>query len=415
MRSRPFSLVLFCATVFCWLPQGHASVIFSPGKKARYVTPGDEEINGNAQELFQIAQNAENRGDLAHAVKAYRTLLRKHPKDTLAAGAAFRMAQLQEKMHDYLKAADSYRTVVERYPKSPHFDEAIEAQFRIGEMYMNGEKIHILGIPLKVSRDRSIQIFSAIVQTAPYGKYTARAQFDIGLSSEKQGDSDLAVAAYQAVVEKYPNDPIAADAQYQIGYIWLKSARSGVKDPKAAANAKTGFEDFLFRYPKSEKAAQARENLKLLQVRQTASAFEIAKFYDKQKAYGAAVIYYNDVIREQPGSAEGDRAKKRIDQLRARLGDKAFQPAELTAATARKGKSKSAATAAANESSSGRGSSGESSSMMHTSPGDVAPLPPPEADESLPPPASLAPDTTTAPDLPSTPSASPTPQASPEQ
>ncbi len=414
MRSRSSLFVLLCAAAFCWPQESPASVIFKPGEKARYVAPGDEEINGNAQDLFQIAQRDENKGDFGHAIKAYRTLLRKHPKDTLAAGAAFRMAQLQEQTHDYLKAADSYRTVVEKYPKSPHFDEAIEAQFRIGEMYLNGEKIKFLGIPMKVSRDRSIQIFAAIVRTAPYGKYTARAQFDIGLSTEKQGDTDLAVQAYQAVVEKYPNDPIAADAQYQIGYIWFKASRTGVRDPKAASNAKTGFEDFLFRYPKSEKAAQARENLKLLEVKQTASAFEIAKFYDKQKAYGAAVIYYNDVIRQQPGSAEGDRAKKRVDQLRARLGDKAFQPAELTAATARKGKQKSSATASANESSNGRGSSGDSSSMMHTSPGDVAPLPPPEADESLPPPASLAPDNTTAPDVPSTPAASPTPEASPE-
>ncbi len=49
---------------------------------------------------------------------------------------------------------------------------------------------------------------------------------------------------------------------------------------------------------------------------------------------------------------------------------------------------------------------------MRTSPDDVAPLPPPEADESLPPPASLTPQNTLAPDLPS-PTPSPTPEAAP--
>ena len=66
-------------------------------------------------------------------------------------------------------------------------------------------------------------------------------------------------------MEKFPNDPLAVDAQYQIGYIWSKAMRSGTYDPDAAAKAKTGFQDFLYRYPNSEKSAQARENLKQLE------------------------------------------------------------------------------------------------------------------------------------------------------
>lgn len=409
MRSGFYVVIPLLAAALVFPQPAPAAVVFRPGNKAKYVGPGEEEISGNARQLFDLAQAAENKGDLKGAIKAYRALLRKHPKDTLAAGAAFRMAELQEKMRDFLKAADSYRLVVEKYPKSPHFNEAIESQFRIGEMYLGGEKVKFLGIPVRVSRDRAVEIFAAIVRTAPYGKYTARAQFDIGLASEKQGENDLAVQAYQAVVEKYPDDPIAADAQYQIGYLWFKAARDGVRDPKATANAKLGFQDFLFRYPKSEKAAQARENLRLLDQRQTSSAFEIAKFYDKQKNYRAAVIYYNDVIRQEPQSPAGERAKHRVDQLRAKFGDAALQPAELTAATAKKPKKGESATSS--ETASGRSPSG-APSLMRTSPSDVAPLPPPEADESLPPPASLTPDKTTAPpDVPPTPSASPTPEA----
>ncbi len=108
------------------------------------------------------------------------------------------------------------------------------------------------------------------------------------------------------------------------------------RDAKAVANAKTAFQDFLFRYPKSEKAAQARENLRMLDQKQTTDAFQIAKFYDKQKNYRAAVIYYNDVIRQQPGSTQSDRAKQRVEELRAKVGDAALQSAAVTAATAKK-------------------------------------------------------------------------------
>ncbi|MEP6955398.1 MAG: outer membrane protein assembly factor BamD [Chthoniobacterales bacterium] len=411
MRSR-FPIVISLLAALAALPSlAPAAVIFKPGEKAKYLAPGEEEINGTAQELFATAQSAENRGNDVRAIKAYRAIVKKYPRDTLAAGAVYRMAVLLEKNHDYLRAADAYRVTVEKFPRSPNFEESIEAQFRIGEMYLAGKKLKLLGIPVKSAIDKAVTIFAGIVRSAPYGKYTARAQFNIGRASEKQGNATLAVAAYQSVIEKFPNDPIAADAQYQIGYIWFKEGRSGVRDAKAAANAKLGFQDFLYRYPKSEKVAQARENLKFLDQKQTTDSFQIAKFYDKQKDYRAAVIYYNDVIRQQPGSDVSQRAKKRVDELRAKVGEAALQSAALTAETAKKPGKTVASEGERSSSGSSNGSPG-----MRTSPSDVGPLPPlppPDLDESLPPPASLNPDTTTAPYVPSS-SETPAPDATPE-
>jgi len=389
MYFRIRTLVVFIVAVLALPTIGMASVIFQPGKKAKYVVPGEEEISGNAAELFQIGQTAEKEGNTKRAIKAYKGLVKHHPKDALAAGALFRAAELQEQSHDYLRAAESYRQLVEKYPGSPHFDEAIEGQFRIGEVYLAGKKLRILGIPVASSLERAVTIFASVVRTAPYGKYTARAQFDIGLVREKQGANDAAIEAYQAVVDKFPNEPIAVDAQYQIGYIWFHASRTGTKDIAAASKAKTAFQDFLFHYPNSEKAAQARADLGLLEQKQTSSSFEVAKFYDKQKYYRAAVIYYNEVIRQQPGSTESDRAKKRIDELRTKVGEAALQPAFTTGEAGKK-------KGGAHEARMAKSGAGAKPGPAN----NEAPLPAPETDVSLPPPASLAPDTTTAPEPP---------------
>ena len=403
------TLLVFVAAAFVFAESVPAGIVFKPGKKPEYVAPGEEEINGNAAELFQIAQAAEKEGNIKRAIKANRSLVKRYPKDALAPGALYRTAQLQEQEGEYIRAAESFRDLVEKYPASPHFEEAIEAQFRIGEMYLGGKKIKLLGIPFGSSMDNAVTIFAAVVRTAPYGKYTARAQFDIGLAREKQGAREAAIQAYQAVVDKFPNEPIAADAQYQIGYIWLKATRTGTQDAAATSNARTAFQDFLFRYPNSEKGEQARANLAALEHKQTSSSYEVAKFYDKQKYYRAAVIYYNEVIRQQPGSAESNRAKKRIDQLRAKVGDAALQPALATAPTSKK---------------KGGASGDQIAKRGPAAPGsanDQVPLPSTDTDLSLPPPASLAPDTTTAPEPPSAPpstssdaSPAPEPSTSPE-
>lgn len=388
------ALVLLAATAVILPESSVAAVVFQPGKKAKFVAPGDEQISESALETYQIAQTAEKQGNVKRAIRAYKTLVRRYPKDALAESALFRAAQLQEKQHDYLGAADSFRQLVERYPNSPHFDEAIEGQFRIGEFYLAGKKKRILGIPVATSLDNAVTIFASVIRTAPYGKYTARAQFDIGLAREKQHVAQMAIEAYQAVVDKFPDEPVAVDAQYQIGYIWFAAAQAGTSDMAATAKAKTAFQDFLFRYPHSEKAAQARANLEILERKQTTNSYEVAKFYDKQKYYRAAVIYYNEVIRQQPGSAESDRAKKRIDQLRAKVGEAVLQPAFTTGeAGKKKGNSRDNRTARTEPAKPGAAN-------------NEAPLPASQTDVSLPPPASLAPDATTAPEpLPAPPSA----------
>ena len=399
-RVRALSL-LFAASLA--LPQlGGGAVVFKAGENARYVPPGEEEMSGNAEELFHKGQVAEKEGNLKRAIRAYKTLVKRHPKDALAPGALFHAAELQEQRQQYLAAAESFRLVVEKYPSSAHFDDAIEAQFRVGELYLAGKKLKILGISIGNALDKAVEIFAAVVRTAPYGKYTARAQFDIGLAREKQGLNDAALQAYQAVIDKFPNEPVAADSQYQIGYIWFTAARSGTKDVAATQNAKTAFQDFLYHYPRSEKVAQARANLDLLEHKETTSSFQVAKFYDKQKNYRAAVIYYNEVIRQQPGSSESERAKKRIDQLRDKFGDEVLQPIPSSAQPQEAQKKpapsqKKSATAQAEP-------AGASSATSKS------PLPPAEADAALPPPASLLPDNTTAPAslLGSEPSATPT-------
>ena len=85
---------------------------------------------------------------MGRAIKAYTQLCRSYPNGTpwLQAPLTERHSCSSSRTH-YMKAATTYRWLVERYPSSPNFDEAIEAQFRVGEMYLSGKKIKLLGIP----------------------------------------------------------------------------------------------------------------------------------------------------------------------------------------------------------------------------------------------------------------------------
>src|SRR5437762_12152184 len=101
MYFRIRTLVVFIVTVLALPTIGMASVVFQSGKKAKYVVPGEEEISGNAAELFQIGQTAEKEGSRKRGMKAYKSLVKRHPRDTLTDGALVRAAERQEQSHDY--------------------------------------------------------------------------------------------------------------------------------------------------------------------------------------------------------------------------------------------------------------------------------------------------------------------------
>src|SRR6516165_12379493 len=106
---------LFVTVTLFLLPEpGTASIIFRPGKKAEFVPPGEEEMSGNAAELYQIGQTAEKEGNPKRAIGAYKSLVKRHPKDALAPTALYRCAQLEEQVHLYTPAADSYLLLVEK-------------------------------------------------------------------------------------------------------------------------------------------------------------------------------------------------------------------------------------------------------------------------------------------------------------
>jgi outer membrane protein assembly factor BamD len=309
------------------LPQTKADIVYRPDEGWNYDKPGEETPAAKtAQEQLDRAQAFENKGDIPKAIGAYRVFVKKFSYSSHLAEVQWKIATLSEKIGDDEHAFDAYDVYIKKYPRGEYFDKAVDAQFTIANRFLDGEKVKYYGIKTTASMPRAQKMFETIIANASYSKYAPLSQFNVGQALEKQEKFKEAIDAYQVVQSKYPNDPIAADAQYQIGYVYMKQSRSeGVYDPGAGSKSRDAFEDFIARYPSSEKVPQAEENMKMLSGRETKGAFEIAKYYDKQKKYKAAVIYYNDVIQQQPGSPESVIAKARIEALKSQVGEDVLQ------------------------------------------------------------------------------------------
>ena len=289
------------------------------------------------QAAFDIARSADESGDTQQALAAYRQFIKNSPASPLASQAQYRIAELLEATGDLSKAFDAYQTLITRYPDTPEFEKSVTKQVLIANEYLAGRKLKFFGLEIVPSTDRAEQMFASIIKNAPFSKNAPIAQFNLGLTYERQGKLREAAAAYQTVLDKYPASSIADDALYQIGYIYMQVGQTGKsQDLSSLVLAKNTFEDFLLQYPNSEKAAQARDNLASIGGKESGDLLSIAKFYDRYRNYRSATIYYNDVIRRQPGTKNAEYARARIETLRSDVGDEALRTGPERAETGEK-------------------------------------------------------------------------------
>jgi len=294
-------------------------------------------VSADDQANFDLAKEYDESGAAQQAIAAYKQFIKSSPASPLASKAQYRIAELYEQAGEISKAFDAYQTLITRYPDTPEFEKSVTRQVLIANAFLAGRKLKFFGFEIVPSTDRAETMFSSIIKNAPFSKNAPIAQFNLGLTYEKQGKIKEAAGAYQTVLDKYPTSSIADDALYQIGYIYMQLGRTGKsQDLSALVIAKNTFEDFLLQYPNSEKAAQAKDNLKSIVGKESGDLLAIAQFYDRYRNYRSAAIYYNDVIRRQPGTKQAEFARGRIETLRSDVGDDALRTGPERAETGEK-------------------------------------------------------------------------------
>ncbi|GAB4241679.1 MAG: hypothetical protein OHK005_04970 [Candidatus Methylacidiphilales bacterium] len=313
-----------------------AALVWRPGEGWSMESSDATLAASDAKDQLQLARNYEAKENWKDALAAYKSLVRRWPLSSVAGEAQFKIGFMLEKMAEFYPAFEAYQKVIKSHPNSQFFDLAIERQFAIGNLFLSGEPQRLWKIPLLPSMDRTVKIYEAVIKNAPYGRYAAPAYFNMGQAREKQKKWSDAIAAYNMILDKYPNDPLAPNAQYQIGYAWYRASSEADYDQSAARKSIEGFQDYLTKYPKSDKVEQAREYIRELSGRQVQGSFNIARFYERQRNYRAAFIYYNDVIQIDPESAQAQQAKTRLEAIRPQLeGDPMFDSANAPKALPR--------------------------------------------------------------------------------
>ncbi len=252
--------------------------------------------------LFKRAEALVVRGDQGEALGKFRTVARRFADHPLAPVAQYRAAQLLHANREFIDAFDEYQEVLKRFPGSDIFIKVIEGQIDIAEQVLEEYAVSERAGRPKPGRnvpnkELASDLFRIILENARHTSLSPKIHYARSVALERERLREEAIESHNRFVENYPTHYLTDDALFQASYISYKVARDGNNpDPGAMHRAELGFEEFLMRFPESEKTAEARYCLSEMRELRRKLLFAAARQYEKMGKPVAAQKMYREAL-----------------------------------------------------------------------------------------------------------------------
>ena len=324
MRKFP-SAILVCVFLVAFAIDGEAAWVWTP-EAGKWFNP-KKASKDTPEEQFAWAMGFYNQRRWDRAVEEFDKVPADFPNSHLSAEAVYYVGLSWEAKEDLAKAADAYQKMIDRYPYSDRIKDAVKQEFQIAKEFAAGTRVKIWGIPALSGEDKAVELYKHIVKNAPFGSYGAEAQLAIGEVYKKMGEFEEAQKAYQAVVDNYPGSELVSKARYQIAAVSMEASKRAQYSEQSAQRAIEEFEGFKTSYPSDGQALEADEAIKALRAKKAMTLYETGVFYEKQKKFPSAKVYYQEIMSKYPETSSALEARKRIDGiLQAETGTKKSKP-----------------------------------------------------------------------------------------
>ncbi len=173
--------------------------------------------------------------------------------------------------------------------------------------------------------------FADVKAKYPYSKYTALADLRTADTHYEQGKYVEAVDAYRQFIKLHPTHEEVPYSMLRIGEAFVKQAPedmwfmppSSEKDQANIRLAISAYQDLIDRFPKSDVAGKAREELQLCRRRLAKHELYVADFYFKRDKWRAAANRAEGLVRDYPGVGFDTEALWMAARARRQAGDAA--------------------------------------------------------------------------------------------
>jgi len=316
-RRNIFGILLFC-TACLVAESGFAFWVWTP-ETNKWVNP-KYAVKETPSEQLQYAVAFYEAKEYHEARRELEKLINHYPRAREAADAQYYLGRSWEDQEKLQEAFENYQLVIDKYPFSERSAEIVERQYHIGLKLLEGEgRRSEFSQAFSGVNESVIDIFEAVIKNAPYGNLAAPSRYKIGLYFLENNMFQEARDEFEKVLNDYPDSEWAKAAKYQTAVCDAKRSTGAPYDQKITQTAVEEFKKFVEHYPEADLSDAAKKQIQGLRNREAESQFQIAQFYEKQKKYEAAKIYYETIANDFRDSSWAAEALKKIRDLNQKI------------------------------------------------------------------------------------------------
>lgn len=267
---------------------------------AGMVTAQDAE----ADRLLAEARAERKTGKLGDAISSYKDIVYYHPLSPNAAQARYELAECYEAKKDYREAFRQYDRLIDNYPQSSLYRSALDRQLSMAFSAAKGEmQVDVFWGLWRANMESGVVIewLRSIINKAPYNDMAATASSILAGYLVQQDRDEEARAEYARLVEKYPDSPLAPNAQLMVAQLWANSTLRGESDNLVnLARAREAYEEFSLRFPNHKDARKALGQAATMDKLLVQQQLEVGRYYlERSREYTSAIFCFEDVIRQK--------------------------------------------------------------------------------------------------------------------
>jgi len=313
MSSKILATALF-GLLFILPSSAHAFWVWTP-ETHKWINP-KYSVKDTPMEQLEASKLLYDQKNYAAAIKEFNKLVKHYPRAREAAEAQYYIGLSQEALGNYYEGYKAYQVVVDRYPFSERAAEIVDRQFNIAVNLMEGKYNQSKWVQVVIGGDyQVIDILRQVIKNAPYGKHAGESQYKIGLYLKEKKLYQEARDEFEKTINDYPNTDWAKAAKYQIALTDSIRATDIQRDQQSTSAAVSEFKEFIEQHPDTELSVKAKAQIKELREKEAQNNFIVAQFYEKQKNYKAAKVYYNAIADEYADTTWSPKALEKIQQL----------------------------------------------------------------------------------------------------
>lgn len=281
-----------------------------------------------AQQQFKDAEAAFAEKKYAEAAKMYRKAANHWSDSVIEEDALFMLGDCYFFQDKYPDASDAYAELLKKYDNSRHLDKVVLRQFKLAQYWLElqhyaprntlNPNVFDNSRPTWDTRGNALKAFESVRLYDPTGPLADDSVLSTANEHFMNDRFDDADYFYSLLRSEYPKSEHLIKA-YLLGLrAKLRKYDGPMYDSTALIEAEELIDQMLSQFP--NELGKERERViqagKAVRAQMAQREFEMAEFYCNTKHYGAAIVYFNNTIKDFPETKFAELSRQRIEEIK---------------------------------------------------------------------------------------------------